>query len=163
QATDPPLGNVEIEAYEVTTNPATGFVVCFVPEGPFKPYRTEDGRRSQWYIRAGDNFVIMSRSVLQTMFYPRSKAVFRARGVLTWELLDKQATGGRDIASMSCALELVNDGNATARNAMVLLSANINASSLEAKPAPPDLPSGLWAGSRMGSSIEFEAFKPLHP
>jgi hypothetical protein len=51
QATDPPLANVEIEPVPLPADPGKGFVVCFIPEGPFKPYRTEDGRRSQFPLR----------------------------------------------------------------------------------------------------------------
>jgi hypothetical protein len=85
QATDPPLANVKIEAYELPSAPGTGFVVCLIPEGPFKPYRTEEGRKSQYPFRAGDNFQILSRPMLQSLFYPRSIAVFEIEAELWWE------------------------------------------------------------------------------
>jgi hypothetical protein len=76
-AADPPLPNVEIKGYEHPDKPGTGFVVCFVPEGGFKPYRTNDGNASQFYLRSGDTFSVMSRSLIQSMFYPRPLAKFQ--------------------------------------------------------------------------------------
>jgi hypothetical protein len=157
QATDPPLGNVEIEAYEIPSAPGTGFVVCFVPEGSFKPYRAEDGRRSQYYLRTGDNFIVMSRSVLQAMFYPRVKAVFRAKASLSWELLDKQPPG-RDIARMCCYVDLVNDGIATACQTLVLVRHTIKDNIEEVR-----ITSDHWASYMTPLGKEFEASRPMHP
>lgn len=106
-ATDPPLANVEIKAYSLPSDPGKGFVVCFVPEGPFKPYRSEQAGQ-QWYIRAGDNFVIMSPAMLRAMFYPRAKAVFFVEAAAVW-------ASGRPAA---CAFQvwLGNKGPATAKD-----------------------------------------------
>jgi Putative DNA-binding domain len=68
-ATDPPLANVLVEAYVIPGSPSRGYVVCYVPQGPFKPYRSEQPG-PQYYLRAGDNTVVMSRPVLASMFYP---------------------------------------------------------------------------------------------
>jgi hypothetical protein len=33
QATDPPVGNVQVQAYDHPTEAGKGFVVCFIPKG----------------------------------------------------------------------------------------------------------------------------------
>jgi hypothetical protein len=139
QATDPPLANVEIEAYEIASAPGTGFVVCFVPEGPFKPYRTEDGRRSQFYVRAGDNFVVLSRSMLQTMFHPRSQAVFEARGVLSYHIAG-QGEERRGDARFRCEVFIRNRGTATAKETLVRVRGKVTEASRDASHVGP-----IWA------------------
>jgi hypothetical protein len=52
QATDPPLSSVEVNEYELDDSPGTGFVVCHVPERPFKPYRSEQAGPN-YFMRAG--------------------------------------------------------------------------------------------------------------
>src|SRR5262249_8342997 len=118
QATDPPLANVEIEAYTLPNDPAKGFVVCLVPEGPFKPYRTEDGRKSQFYIRSGDSFAALSRSLLRTMFYPKSEAVFEADGFFSYRIAghNEKRTGD---ARCECEVFIENRGTATAKDTLV--------------------------------------------
>jgi predicted HTH transcriptional regulator len=108
QATDPVVLNVEIEAYE--ESPGSGFVVCYIPEGAHKPYRTEDGRRSQYYLRAADNFVPMSRSVLASLFYPKSVARFRV--VVSWRSHIVQLSSRGDIYAneIVCSAGIVNTG-----------------------------------------------------
>ena len=58
QATDPPVLNVEIESYPDPGASGAGFVVCLVPESPFRPHRAEHVTNKPYYIRAGDDFVI---------------------------------------------------------------------------------------------------------
>jgi hypothetical protein len=157
-ATDSPLANVEIVPYEPADTPGKGFVVCFVPEGPFKPYRSEQADQ-QWYIRAGDNFVIMTPSMLRTMFYPRLQARFRAIARLEWEPLDHQETGGRHIARLTCVVDIVNEGTATAKDTFVLVRPTIHGNL-----GRPDWQSGRWINSLFDSGdVEFEATRPLHP
>jgi hypothetical protein len=161
--TDPPLANVEIEAYELASAPGTGFVVCFVPEGPFKPYRTEEGRSSQYHLRAGDSFFVMSRSILASMFYPRLQARFRVKSALTWRLLDRvarqMAGQNEEIAALECKTELSNEGTATARNLIVLVRPEIEGNF-----------SDILYGSdfcsmrqRKERGREFEFARPVHP
>jgi hypothetical protein len=167
QATDPPLANVEIEAYEIASRSGTGFVVCFVPEGPHKPYRAEDGRKSQYYVRSGDNFTVLSRSMLQSMFYPRSLAIFRAKASLEWTLPDRavhqsaihQSRGitVRDVAQLRCKLELLNDGTATARNAHVLVERNV-----VGKLRDMEIDTE-WTFRVTQHGTDFVAPRPLHP
>jgi hypothetical protein len=165
QATDPPLMNVVIEAYEIPSAPGTGFVVCFVPEGPFKPYRAEDGRKSQYVIRAGDNFVVMSRSMLQAMFYPRSQAVFRARADLSWQLLERvQTSSGDYVAEMICTVELVNDGTATGRNPLVQVQPVVGTTvRLPGRVDGIKFFSEGWIVDETASGTVLEATRPLHP
>jgi hypothetical protein len=119
QATDPPLLNVEVRAYGLADDPGKGFVVCYVPEGAFKPYRSEQASQ-QWYIRAGDNFVVMSRSMLQAMFYPRSRAVFRVKAEMSLEFLDE---GRRTV--MTLKVWVTNQGTATAKDITLRLHDNL--------------------------------------
>ena len=157
-ATDPPLANVEIRAYELPEDASKGFVVCFIPEGPFKPYRSEQADQ-QWWLRAGDNFVVMSRAILSALFYPRSQAVFRVRARLTWELQGGSQTAGRTIASMTCGVELVNDGTATAKDVFVLVKPDIKKSLQE-----PDIASALWSTACFTpGETELRATRPMHP
>ncbi len=157
QATDPPLANVEIESYEIPSALGMGFVVCYVPEGPFKPYRAEDGKRSQYHIRAGDSFVVMSRSVLQAMFYPRSRAVFKTSATVSWGLVEKNLTGGRNVAQMECNVELTNTGTATANRVFVVV---------EEEPGGVTgsfTYSGPWAQSTTKGKRQLGGSQPIHP
>ncbi|MFO0796349.1 MAG: ATP-binding protein [Gemmataceae bacterium] len=113
QATDPPLAGVEIRSYTLSEDPARGFIICYVPEGPHKPYRSEHAGK-HFYVRAGDNTPIMPRAVLASMFHPRSKAVFRAKA----ELQYTYATGASP-ARLLGRLGLRNVGTATARDVSI--------------------------------------------
>jgi hypothetical protein len=152
QATDPPLANVEIEAYSLPTTPPTGFVVCFIPEGPYKPYREASGR-SQYPFRSGDNFTILSRSMLQSLFYPRSKAIFRAKATLS-----SSGPAGGGIETLSCRADLMNVGTATATNAQVLVESDI------ANFRGVSLTGGeLWSNRSTGPEKWFLAGHSIHP
>jgi Schlafen, AlbA_2 len=72
QATDPPVLGVEIEAYSITGTSGPGFVLCFVPESPFRPHRAEYANR-QYLIRAGDDFRTASVSLLRNLFFPQTR------------------------------------------------------------------------------------------
>lgn len=72
QATEPPVQGVEIEAYPDPSTGDGGFVICYVPESTFKPHRAEHADR-QYYIRAGDDFVVPSVSLLRNLFFPQSR------------------------------------------------------------------------------------------
>jgi hypothetical protein len=159
QATDPPLANTEIEAYPLPGSREKGFVVCFVPEGPFKPYRAEDGRRSQYYVRSGDSFTTLSRTMLQTLFYPRTTALFTARARLRWHLVDRSETAARDEADLQCRVTLVNTGTATAKDCFVLVRVNVDVANTLG------FTSSRWEVQHLGSGQEMElrAREPLHP
>jgi hypothetical protein len=148
-ATDKPLANVEVEAYELPSSPGTGFVACFVPEGPYKPYQTQEGRRSQYYLRAGDSFFVMPPPVLAAMFYPRTQAMFKASAKLSWTIVDGPRPETRQheerlhvfaapwqrwqghpamgwkVAKLTCEIDLVNEGTATAKDVLVVMKQRI--------------------------------------
>jgi hypothetical protein len=75
QATDPPILGVAVEQY--VDSSGNGFVVCLIPESNFKPHRAEQDGKKQFYLRAGDDFVIMPVPVLRSMFYPRAKPILK--------------------------------------------------------------------------------------
>ena len=153
QATDPPMANVEIEAYTLPSAADRGFVVCFVPEGAFKPYREASGR-SQYVYRVGDNFSIMPRSMLQSLFYPRSKAIFRVMAKLIW----KADAVSHDLAHLGLAVDLANDGTATARECFVVVHFNMVGNT-----QPLSFVSNLWSMAQFHGEVELRATRPLHP
>ncbi|MFO0821708.1 MAG: ATP-binding protein [Gemmataceae bacterium] len=90
QATDPPLPNVEIVPVVNPLDAPKGYVVCFVPEGPHKPYRSENAERN-YYLRSADNTNVMSRSVLASMFfYPKAMASLKLSAKLTYEQIPER-------------------------------------------------------------------------
>jgi hypothetical protein len=134
----------------------------YIPEGPFKPYRAEQAGQ-QWYIRAGDNTVVMSRSMLQALFFPRTKALFRAQAELSWIPLDRPGPEGEDRAYFSCFAKLVNDGTATVRNTLVVLQYDLGDRDGYAEPLVEFSPSKLWVSNSKIKPWEFETEVPLHP
>lgn len=120
QATEPPLPNVEIVPVPLPDDPKKGFVICYIPEGSHKPYRSEDAEKN-YYLRSGDNTVVMSRSFLSSLFYPKARAVFRVRAVLQYTQTNRRLAGGLYIAEMSLKVQLENTGTATAKDTTVLV------------------------------------------
>ena len=74
QATEPPVLGVEIRPVAADEKSPVGFVVCYIPESVYRPHRAEHARRN-YFIRAGDDFVVPSVSLLRALFYPHSRAV----------------------------------------------------------------------------------------
>jgi hypothetical protein len=74
EATDPPVLGVEIEAYTIPNSPSEGFVVCFIPESPFRPHRAEHANK-RFPIRAGDDFKNAPVSLLRNLFFPLSRCI----------------------------------------------------------------------------------------
>jgi hypothetical protein len=122
-ATNPPLANVQIEVGE--TAPNEGFVVCCIPEGRFKPYRAEIAGKPQYYIRAGDQFVIPAPALLRTLFYPQSHVVFQIEAILSWRTGVGEALVP-DMARMSCDIHVHNQGPATAKDAWISIQTDLN-------------------------------------
>lgn len=122
QATDPPLSGVQTRPYPVPEDPTRGFVLCFVPEGPFKPYQSLLTENKQYYHRGGSSNFVMPKATLASLFYPRSKPVFRVRASTSRQFLDR----GRDVVEVQAAVnvELVNDGTATAKDVTVWVRAD---------------------------------------
>jgi hypothetical protein len=120
-ATDQPLANVKIEAYELSAAPGTGYVVCYIPEGPFKPYQAQDSCK-QYYLRAGDNTVVMSRRIQASLFYPRLKPRFKVKALLEYRLAAPRTTADPQhapVAEMNLIITLLNTGTATAKDVSV--------------------------------------------
>lgn len=69
-ATISPLRGVQISPIVVQGN--MGFVVCFIPEGPHKPYRAEHAGK-KYYIRAGSSFVEPDPNYLRNLLFPNRK------------------------------------------------------------------------------------------
>jgi hypothetical protein len=153
-ATDPPLANVVIEYFELASTPGEGFVVCFIPQGELKPYRTEDGA-AQYYLRAGDSCKPMSRSVLQTMFYPRVHPSFR---IVSWLTFEPEARGD-SAGTMSCVARILNVGRATAKECFVILRTLVDAK----HPLQFETASWAWETGIVDGNREFRAHRSLHP
>jgi hypothetical protein len=157
QATDPPLANVEVKPCPLPTKPDQGFVVCFIPEGPDKPYRSEQAAK-QWFLRAGDSFVVMSRSMLASMFYPRTHPAFRTKAKLSWEVVIDPQTALRRTVRMTCEMDLVNEGTGTAKDVTVVVMPNV-----EGNLGPIEFGgSSAFSFHDWSRDKEFHAIRPLH-
>jgi hypothetical protein len=148
-ATDPPLGNVMVEAWE--TSPGEGLVVCLIPSGPFKPYRAEISERKQFFMRAADRFFVPSVAVLRSLFYPQSLAVF--------ELLATQRLRidpyDRFLLS-ECEIVVRNVGTGTARSPFIVVQFD----------AAPAQNSGLpnWEMVKWNNEVwYYYGNRPIHP
>jgi hypothetical protein len=73
-ATDPPVLRVEIKEYPAGAGSDEGFVVCYIPESPYRPHRAESSNR-QYVIRAGAHFVTASVSLLRNLFFPQTRCL----------------------------------------------------------------------------------------
>jgi hypothetical protein len=80
-ATDPPVGDIDIQSVEDPNSQGGGFVVCFVPVGNFVPYRAELNIKND-YIRIGDDSIITPPVFLRRLFYPQSLARIVMRAAL---------------------------------------------------------------------------------
>jgi Putative DNA-binding domain len=108
QATDPPVQDITVEPYIASSG--KGFVVCHIPEGNFKPYRAEQDGKKQFYLRAGDDFVIMPVPVLRSMFYPRVKPNLQ---------IETRFFDPGDGTNVNWSFRIYNTGTATARDVIV--------------------------------------------
>jgi hypothetical protein len=129
QATDPPLPGVEITPVSDPGEGGKGFVVCFIPQGSFVPYRAEYSNRN-YYIRVGDDSIIPSPVILRRLFYPQSLARIEAFVRLT--SAERQSAGGT-VDVLKYEVFLVNSGAATAHDVYVLAHDNINYSRPDGK------------------------------
>lgn len=68
-ATIDPISGVEI--VPVPVNGQAGYVACFVPQGNNPPYRAALDESKNYFQRVGDSFVVLSHSMLRSLFYPR--------------------------------------------------------------------------------------------
>jgi hypothetical protein len=74
-ATDPPLLGVQFEKVQLKDSANEGFLICYIPAGTQKAYRSEHHER-RFYIRVGNESKEMGVSLLRTLFYPRRKLDF---------------------------------------------------------------------------------------
>jgi hypothetical protein len=128
QSTDPPVLNVEIESFSDPTASGAGFVVCLIPESPFKPHRAEHLVNKQYYIRAGDDFVSPSPALLRHLFFPHAYShlwVEVAATVGPLLCLDKQGLQLPDVAEIDYKVCIHNSGTATAQDVYAVLQTDI--------------------------------------
>ena len=152
EMTDPVLGNVEYQVFEVDDRPGYGFLVCFIPDGPIKPYR-ERAYDEQYYYRWGDSFRIMPRHMLQRMFYPRATASFHLTADLVWINEDRPS---EDSTMLRLRVSITNQGPATAKDTLVGFDEFIRAT----KQQQPTFKVG--EGWQEGKEYFFRV-APLHP
>jgi hypothetical protein len=68
ESTDPPVGGIRVETVH---DPASGgYVVCLIPESSIRPHRALHVKNSPYYMRAGDDFVLMPTPFLRQLFFP---------------------------------------------------------------------------------------------
>jgi hypothetical protein len=115
-AADPPLPGVEIVEIPECPGAAQGFVVCFIPEGDFKPYRAEHAGK-QWYHRVADSFHVLNRSLLASLFHPRSNPRLWISMTVEWEVLPESR------AEFVAWVTVHNDGNASAKDVLLRINA----------------------------------------
>ena len=142
QATEPPVHGVEIEAYSISGSPNEGFVVCLIPESPFKPHRAEYAGH-QYIIRAGDNFAPASVSLLRNLFFPQSRCL----------LVPKLKSRSRPIPGRIIDGFLTNTGSATAFDTFVIIHSDPKGATCRIN------------GWEMSCLVPYKAHakKPIHP
>ena len=120
-ATDPPLSGVEMEAVTVPDEGGKGFVVCFIPQGHFVPYRAEFNINN-YYVRIGDDSIVAPRVFLRRLFYPQSLARVETSVELskTQKLIDNKS-----VDELKYAIFLENAGYATANDVYVIVKDNV--------------------------------------
>jgi hypothetical protein len=156
-AADPPLPNVEYEAYPLPSDPDKGFVVCFIPEGSHKPYRAMYCPNKPFYLRSGDSFLLPSVSVLRSLFYPKTEAVFEVTVELGYIVQDKK-DGGIPSAVFSCVIYVGNRGRATAKDLYVIGNTSCARSSLTY-----DSGSDWSMDKKPDGTVTWTGMRPLHP
>ena len=128
QSTDPPVLNVEVESYPDPNGGGAGFVVCLVPESPFKPHRAEHLTNKPYYIRAGDDFVPPSPALLRHLFFPHTYSQLWIEVAVTVNdesALDRKGMQVQNGAVISYEVRIHNSGTATARDVYVVLQTGI--------------------------------------
>jgi hypothetical protein len=113
-ATDPPIAGVSIEP--VMDQAGAGFVVCLIPESSHKPHRAEFVTNKPYYMRVGDDFLVMPPAVLRSMFFPQSSLRYTVRIKCQGRNLQNPRAGTFDFF-----VTIRNVGNATAREPFVVL------------------------------------------
>lgn len=157
-ATDPPVAGVEIEHINDPSEGDKGFVVCLIPESNFKPHRTEYLKNKPYYIRAGDDFVIPSPSLLRQLFFPQSHSYLWVEVSAKWDASVTVGEWGDPVESGHVEFEvrIHNTGTSTAKELYIVIqSSNQHAYGISHEDwDTKNNPQGLLA---------LEAKRPLHP
>jgi hypothetical protein len=146
QATEPPVLGVETEAYPFGGSDSEGFVICFVPESPFKPHRAEYASR-QYIIRAGDHFVVPSVSLLRSLFFSQSRCHLVPK-------LTVSCTVENGNSSYRIEGFLDNLGSATAFDTFVIMHSSANG-------LPNRIPN--WDYDHPRAPLNLSTKTPIHP
>jgi hypothetical protein len=158
EATVDPVPGVDYAHYQHTPGDTAGFVVCLVPESGQKPHRAQLDPKRQYYQRIGDSFVILPHSLLRTLFYPRSQAVFRAMAKMSRNSDAGPAGPGTAVARVSCSVGLRNVGTATAYNVVVAVGPTLGGTLGQFKGMSPD-----WVVFFEPPDRELRSHRPMHP
>ena len=142
QSTDPPVANVEIEPYPDPGAGGAGFVVCLIPESPFRPHRAEHLTNKPYYIRAGDDFVIPSPALLRHLFFPHTYSHLWVEVVV-------------DAREIKYRVRIHNSGTATAQGVFVVLQTDFRGKFFAG--------SGWTEISNPQGQVAFAAKRAIHP
>jgi len=156
-AIDPPISGVEITP--IVESKGEGFVVCLIPEGEFKPYRSERCDR-QYYHRVNDSFHVINRSMLASLFHPRGKARLNVEAVGSWRSAEL-SIHTTETALFTLNVSILNDGNESAKDAVLYVRVSPKLPSA----FRPDLNQEQRLWKFLGAYDEvhiFEAQRPIH-
>jgi hypothetical protein len=135
-----PVNGVEI--LSVTEADDKGFVMCLIPEGRHKPYRAMYPHDKQKYFqRVDDSTLIISHSMLRSMFYPQSSVRLEPQHRVLHEGYI------RDSAARIICWSLLNTGHWTASNVSIQILMTKEIADLRVLPTfdfLPPTPSLLW-------------------
>lgn len=161
QSTMPPISGVEVKPFRLPEDASKGFVVCFVPEGPFKPYQSNHTEDKQYYMRASGSTFVMDQSILRSLFWPQSNASFLIKAKLWWEYArDTNIQGVHNPIKVLVLIDIVNVGTATAKEPVVVIQSIVAAAISGFGLNTSD---SRWVVRRENSTAEFSSIVPLHP
>lgn len=118
---DPPLAGLELHWYPTPEDPDRGYIVGFVPQGEYPPYRTTD-KKQQFFMRAADKTPVANRAQLERLFFPRANVHFVANVVVSYSLrCHISPLKSRELFTILLEISVTNNGNATAHNTHVAM------------------------------------------
>ncbi|WP_165227275.1 RNA-binding domain-containing protein [Aquisphaera insulae] len=153
-ATNPPLSGVEVHA--VTDEGEKGFVVCYIPQGRFVPYRAEFDI-NQYYIRVGDDSVVPSPVILRRLFFPQSLARIE---VLVDLYFEKPPEADQSVRRYHYDVTMRNIGNTTAHDVYIVIEDDLY--DLRASNGLTAL-TGWRPVTVTGNRSSFTSMVPIHP
>jgi hypothetical protein len=156
QATDPPLQGLDVRAVIDPNEGGKGFVVCFIPEGQFVPYRAEHCAM-HYYVRVGDDSIVPNRAILRRLFYPQSLAKFKMSVVLS---LKRGVQGQVNVSAMSYECFLMNEGTASAMDTYIVAFDNVRRTA----GGEALIPAENWIRTSLSpNKCTFQGRVPIHP